>query len=145
MGKQGGCVLSEWGGIWSNQFCSFPLSVCWLIGALKKARRKTILSFQEHCLLLGGVKEYILSTLRPLEKGSRNFPLNSNIYSQNMAFSTELWFREKRASQGTCLYFGWLKKDNFWILKSFSPKKGHAKPRTSQAKILQQKSGTNHP
>ena len=24
-----GCVLSEWGGIWSNQFCSFPLSVCW--------------------------------------------------------------------------------------------------------------------
>ena len=120
-GEARGVVLSEWGGIWSYQFCSFPLSVCWFFGALQLARWKTILSFQEHCLLLGGVKEYILSTLRALEKGSRNFPLNSNIYSQDMAFSSELWFREK----GHCrkLVFWVVKKDTFWL-------RGHAKPRT---------------
>ncbi len=57
------------------------------------------------------------------------------MYSQNFAFSIELWFREKGHRRE--LVFWVVQKHTFWILlapRDLARKKGHAKPRTSHAR-----------
>ena len=62
------------------------------------------------------------------------------MYSQNFAFSIELWFREKGHRRE--LVFWVVKKHTFWILlapSDLARKKGHAKPRTSHARSEEKK------